>query len=232
MDIKIFYDQKYATFESLPGFQAEREYCIRIIQWMKMMEIWPAVAERYLDAGCGFGLKTYIFSEYFQHSTGIDFSHNVAEICKILNNKPDSLEFQITDIENLEGVGYDLITAFGLSYFNISDMGILAARIEKQVDKLLNRGGVFLITTRTGPSSNAGTGWHLLNKTEIKVVKHTLRNNLRDCRIDLFEPDKSWTYLRSGKFLQVSGSVYKTLMNKPRDLFIIIRKDGPDAGIK
>lgn len=223
MDIKEIYEKKYGAFVSLPGYQQEKEYCGRIIQWMKRINLWPVERNTYLDAGCGFGLKTYIFSNHFNCSEGIDFSRNVIEVCKLLNDKPDTLSFSVQEIENCREQKYNLVTAFGLSYFNLDDIEELSSRIANLALKLLEKDGTMLITTRKGPANAPDTGWHNHSGSSIKKIKKQLQHKLAGRHIAIIAPDESMPYLTSGNILQITGSLRKIIFNRPRDLFIIIK---------
>jgi SAM-dependent methyltransferase len=223
LDKRVFYEKKYGSFSSLPGFYQEREYCGRIIKWMKHNNFWPEKDDRYLDAGCGFGLKTYLFSDHFKHSQGIDFSEKVVDICKLLNDKPEHLDFEVHDIESFSGKSYDLVTAFGLSHLNLDDPEELSSRIKEIADRFLNRKGVLLITTRKGPANTRDTGWYNHTGEQIIRLKKHLSKILQGYTVYVEAPDEKLNYQISGNLLQLAGSLRKALFNKPRDLFIIIK---------
>lgn len=223
MDKKGFYDKKYGSFDSIPGYFGEKAYCVRIINWMKKGKHWPDHEANYLDAGCGFGLKTFIFSSYFRNSTGIDFSKKVIDICKLLTDHQGNLDFQSIDIEQFSGKSFDLVTAFGLSYFNTNDVAELSSRITQMSTRLLNSIGIFLVTTRKGPENSTMTGWYNLTNTQIKQLKTSLSQSLPGSSITVIAPDENLKYLVSGSLLQVAGSLRKIILNKSRDLFIIIK---------
>lgn len=191
---------------------------------MKLNKWWPEGDEKhYLDAGCGLGLKTYVFSRYFTRSTGIDFSENAIGICKLLNDSPDNLSFQVKDIEEPAGEKYDMITAFGLSTFNSHDIDLLSKRITSAVERLLNHHGILFIGTRSDFSGKSDTGWHYLTKQEIaQLIKH-LKVRFAGASIEILSPDNCFSYLNSGNTWQAAGSLRKVILRKPRDLFIIIK---------
>ena len=224
MDKRKFYDKKYSSFAALPGYRQEEEYCLRIIKWLKLINCWPEGDHAsYLDAGCGFGIKTHVFSRHFSHSFGIDFSENAIEICGLLNDSPDNLSFSVKDIEDFADERYDMITAFGLSYFNSGDIELLAKSIALTAKRLLNQGGILFIGTRTNYSGKSDTGWHYLTKKELKQLKNQLKDQLTGAMVEIVSPDNKMKYLNSGNAIQAAGSLRKSILNKPKDLFIIIK---------
>ena len=223
-DKRNFYDKKYSSFESLPGFRQEEVYCQRIIHWLKWINWWPESDKvRYLDAGCGFGIKTFVFSRYFNQSLGIDFSVNAIEICNRLNNSPGNLTYQVKDIEDISDEKFDMVTAFGLSYFNSRDIEMLAKRIALTANLSLNREGILFISTRTDYSGKSDTGWHNLGRREIAHLKKLLKDQCTGAEVKVIAPDHHIKYLVAGTILHAIGSLRKSILNRPRDLFIIIR---------
>jgi SAM-dependent methyltransferase len=223
LDNKGFYDKKYGSFDSLRGYVHEKEYCDRIINWMKKNKHWPDHEGSYLDAGCGFGLKTYLFSSYFQNSMGIDFSEKVIDICKLLNDHPGKLDFQPLDIESFSGKSFDLVTAFGLSYFNTNEVVELSSRLANMSARLLKSKGILLVATRKGPGNSSMTGWHNLTNAQIVHLHTLLGQSLPGSSVTIVAPDEKFKYLYSGSMLQVAGSLRKIILNKSRDLFILIK---------
>jgi hypothetical protein len=223
-DIKLFYDQKYSSFSSVPGFKQEGLYCNRIINWLKKISWWPKTDNlKYLDVGCGFGLKTYIFSSYFHISKGIDFIENVIKICNILNEDGTRIEFECKSIEEISNEKYDFVTAFVISFFNTEDIKELAGKIEVSAQSLLSSNGQMLIGTRTNFLGTSTSGWYYLTRADIKLLRDLLIKSLPGYEIKIIAPDNHLTYLLSGNIFQFLGSLRKVLLNKPRDLFILIR---------
>lgn len=223
-DIKLFYDQKYSSFSAVPGFKQEEVYCKRIIKWLKKIAWWPKSDNlKYLDVGCGFGLKTYVFSNYFSSSEGIDFIENIIKICTILNEDETKIMFDCKSIEEISGKQYDFITAFGISFFNTSNIKELAEKIKTSTQNLLNPKGQILIATRTNFLGTSKSGWYFLTTAEIKLLRRLLKNMLPDCEIKIIAPDNHLKYILSGNIIQFVGSLRKVLFNKPRDLFILIK---------
>jgi SAM-dependent methyltransferase len=226
MDTKEFYDNKYSDFKAIPGFQLEQSYCLRIIQWLKRTKNWPVKGENsYLDAGCGFGLKTAIFSQEFDHSTGIDNVERVIAICQLLNSSNEKLNFLQKDIEDTSLGRYDFISAFGISYFNTNDIELLTERIVKTSRRLINDSGYMLIGTRSDLSGRSLSGWYYPTRKDLKEMKRQLKLKLSGYRIIITRPDHSISYLLSGSLLKMLGSLRKVILNKPRDLFIIINNE-------
>jgi len=226
MEIKEFYDLKYSDYRSIPGFQLELLYCQRIINWLKKNMNWPDHEKRnYLDAGCGFGLKTAIFSKEFNESTGIDNNERIIAICQLLNSNKQKLNFFLKDIEDADLGRYEFITAFGISYFNTDDIELLIDRITKISRSLINDGGYMLIGTRTDLSGTTLSGWYYPTKKDILKIKYQLKLKLPGYKIIVARPDHSISYLLSGDLFKTLGSLRKVIMNKPRDLFIIIKNE-------
>ena len=226
MEIKEFYNTKYSDFKAIPGFQLELLYCERIIKWLKRTKNWPDHEKKnYLDAGCGFGLKTAIFSREFDTSTGIDNSERIITICQLLNGSKKNLDFKLKDIEDPGPGRYEFITAFGISYFNIKDMSVLTERIAETSRKLISSNGYMLIGTRTDLSGSSLSGWYYPTKKDLAELIRQLKARLPGYKIIMIRPDHSIVYLLSGSFLKSIGSLRKVILNKPRDLFIIIRNE-------
>ena len=80
-----------------------------------------------------------------------------------------------------------------------------------------------LITTRKGPAKVPDTGWHNHSGANITKLEERLRNKLTGHDIAVTAPDGALHYLLSGNLLQLTGSLRKIILNKPRDLFIIVK---------
>ena len=120
MDVKDFYN-KY-QYPNLNFFKKKQEKrynkLIKNILKTANLELKDLEGKRILDAGCGTGEKSIVFSKNKAEVVGIDFSKNQIEKAKKLreNEKQQKIEFYVKDFEkdNLKDLKeFDIIFVMG-----------------------------------------------------------------------------------------------------------------------
>lgn len=217
--IKSFYDTKYSNVTENQLLKHDRLYIHRLYKWLAKNGHWPQKQDiSLLDAGCGLGNKTFFLSYFVKSCLGIDISRAAIDFCEA-HHKRDNLSFALQDISDVKHRKFDVITAFGLSWFNTDDMETLADRLHAIRTDLLNPKGYIIATTKTDFSGGSPSGWYYFTQKDIDTLREALLK--KSGRVSIACVEKDPGYLMQGPLSLMVGSLMRRIRNKPLDLIII-----------
>jgi len=222
---KSHYEKKYSNFKALPNYDLEyRKFHYRFKNLITDNNIHIDSSSRLLDLGCAFGVKTYMMSDFFQYTKGIDFIENSIAVAKLLNDNP-KLEFEVEDVsvEVKEDVKYNFITAFGLSIFNKKQIDAIVQNIQMVAARFGQDKFTLILGSETDFSGTSPSGWHYHSKQEILSLQSHLIN--LGYKVHLYYPHKkSNNYSGRG----IAYWLYESLRlfsSAKREYFLIIEKN-------
>ncbi|MDD5569687.1 MAG: class I SAM-dependent methyltransferase [Bacteroidales bacterium] len=224
-EVKEIYEKRYSNFTSLPAYSLEERKYKRIFNNIfTNFKIDVKKFPNYIDIGCGLGIKTYILSEYFEKTTGIDFSQNAINIAKLLNAKPN-VEFEIADVKNLSSSDKksDFITALGLSVLNVKDIEQIKKEILNIINLYAKNESYIIISSSTDFSGSVPVGWYYHSRKDLKKLVDSINTveNLK-CKIYFNHCDFK-NYFFHG-FETFAIELFRLLFSRKRDYFLVIKK--------
>ncbi|MCE3294348.1 MAG: Methyltransferase domain [Crocinitomicaceae bacterium] len=218
------YEKRYSTFTFVPGYQYELAQVNRFWRILNAAGVFRVNPKDALDLGSGFGFKTYALSKKIERVTGIDISSNAILISNTLNDNPN-LEFICTELEAYNPQKqFDLVTAFGLSNFNVSDVRKLADEIHATVQQLVKSNGVFVLYSTTDFSGKAPSGWYYHSKSELKQVISLLKAKDPSYGIKLIFPHRSLVNYRKQGVRNFLFELFKLFSQRKKEYLISITR--------
>lgn len=218
------YDKRYSTFTFVPGYAYELSFINRAWKVLNAQGVFRQAPRRAVDLGSGFGFKTYAMSKKIDQVTGIDISSNAILISNTLNDNP-KLDFICTELEAYDpGSKFDLVTAFGLSNFNVSDIAKLTHGIRETLAKLLDEKGTFILYSSTDFSGKAPSGWYYHTRKELKELLKTLSSEHPACQVQLIFPHRNlsnYTKMGARNFL---AEVFKLFFQRKKEYLLTLSR--------
>ncbi|MFA6924937.1 MAG: class I SAM-dependent methyltransferase [Bacteroidales bacterium] len=223
-EVKEIYEKRYSNFTSLPAYYLEERKYKRIFNNIfTNFKVDIKKFPNYIDIGCGLGIKTYILSEYFEKSTGIDFSENAINIAKLLNAKPN-VEFEVADVKNISSSEnkFDFITAFGLSVLNVKDVEQIKNEILNIINLYAKKESYIVVSSSTDFSGSVPAGWYYHSRKGLKQLVDSINSieNLT-CKIYFNHCDFKNYFLHG--FETFAIELYRLLFSRKRDYYLVVR---------
>ena len=220
--VKGIYAETYASFLALPGFASERKFLRHRFELISKLAVKPLDASSSdLDLGCGLGIKTRILAEYLQDSHGVDFVDRCVQIASLLNDRP-GLVFETMDATEKPENQFDVVTAFGLSVFNVSDPQQAAKAMVKSAQDFLTPKGWLLVYSFSDFSGKAPSGWYNHTRKELKtIVGILIRSGLK---AQLVFPHRHFSNYTGNGLRHLAAEALKLVSRKRRDYYIVIEK--------
>ena len=220
--VKGIYAETYASFLALPGFASERKFLRHRFELISKLAGKPLDASvTYLDLGCGLGIKTRILAEYFENSHGVDFVDRCIQIASMLNDRP-GLVFETMDATDTPENQYGVVTAFGLSVFNVSEPQQAAKAMVKSAQDFLTSNGWLMVYSFSDFSGKAPSGWYNHTPAELKTtVGYLVQSGLK---ARLIFPHRHLSNYTGNGLRHLVAEVLKLVSRKRRDYYIVIEK--------
>lgn len=222
-NVRDAYIKRYSGFEALPSFKTETQYLRKIAANIaKNYAIDYNQFNTYLDLGCGLGIKTAIFSNFFTTSMGIDFVDNAIQIATLLNDN-EKLTFKTIDVTEQNTIGkWNFITAFGLSLFNTHDVTACINEIKNTINTYATDKAILVIGSFTDFSGKAPTQWVNHSRNDLTVILREL-NAVQNYSATIYFPHKDpANYFGSGA-LNFLTEWYKLIFTKRRYYYIVVK---------
>lgn len=173
-----------------------------------------------IDLGCGSGVKTAAFAQFFDTCTAVDLSPGAISKAKQLI-KDDRIDFVCADLFTLDKQKHDLITAFGFSYFNEESEDVLAAKIHKIMQFTGNEHATLIISSFTNFSGTAPSGWVMHSKEQLNDLLKKLKEFGYQAELYFPESDVK-NYFGFGMENFVKETV-RRFSSRKRTFFLVVR---------
>jgi len=223
-DGREHYEKLYSSYWALPHFRFEyNKFKHRVKAIVADNAVRIAPNDTAVDLGCGLGPKTYVLSEFFAHTTGIDFIQNCVQIATLLNDRP-TLRFVWEDVNthDREPRRYEFVTALGLSIFNEKDADTLLKNLREITAKYAAEKHTVIIGSETDFSGKSPSGWYYHTRSEIKQIAQKMERE--GYAVKNYFPHRSIRNYRGNGIRHLLLETYRLLFARKREYYFILTK--------
>lgn len=115
-----------------------------------LMSFLPAQPSRILDYGCGWGLNSVQMAERGHSVMGIDLSSNEIDLCRLIWDSPDGVEFEHRGIRDIEDASFDAVLSS-----QVIEHVHNAGNYLSQINRVLRQDGLLIISLPGGVTPRA-----------------------------------------------------------------------------
>lgn len=175
-----------------------------------------------IDLGCGNGIKTSAFGQFFKKTTAIDLSESAILKAREMNSNP-AITFLCGNLFDVEVEKASVITAFGFSYLNEDEPKLLAERINELYTLFALDRASMIMSSFTDFSGKAPSGWVMHSKKQLNQLKDILHKE--GYRVNFYFPQYDLANYINFGFENTLKELVKFLKSRRRTFFIIIEKE-------
>jgi len=176
--------------------------------------------ETMIDLGCGSGVKTAAFGQFYNSCTGVDLSPGAIAKAKQLI-KDDKIEFVCADLFTLDKQKHDLITAFGFSYFNEENEEVLADKIHEIMQFTGNDQATMIMSSFTDFSGTAPSGWVMHSKSQLDNLLRKLKT--LGYKAELYFPESDRRNYFGFGMENFAKETVRRFSSRKRNFFLVVR---------